>query len=75
MGNSYQKFSIFGGLLNLQLNKASGIIEAILLIAILIVGLFVAYLVWNTVGLGALLILLIAAGILLAGVLLYLISR
>ena len=56
-------------------NKASGIIEAILLIAILIVGLFVAYLVWNAVGLGAVLILLLVAGILLAGFILYLISR
>jgi hypothetical protein len=56
-------------------NKASGIIEVILLIAVLIIGLFVAYLVWNAVGFGSLLILLLIAGVLLAGVILYFISR
>jgi len=61
--------------LNLYSNKASGIIEVILLIAVLIIGLFVAYLVWNAVGFGSLLILLLIAGVLLAGVILYFISR
>jgi hypothetical protein len=56
-------------------NKASGIIEVILLIAVLIIGVFVAYLVWNAVGFGSLLILLLIAGVLLAGVILYFISR
>jgi len=56
-------------------NKASGIIEVILLIAVLIIGLFVAYLLWNAVGFGSLLILLLIAGVLLAGVILYFISR
>ena len=74
MNIKYQQNCISRGFLNLS-NSSEKISETILIIAIIIIGLFIANLVWSTENLESLIFLLLIAGILLSGILLYLLSR